>query len=177
MNTTNINHFKWYVVYTYPNFEKKVHTHMVQKNITCFLPFQKVTRQWSDRKKIIEVPLFPNYIFVYTTSDERFKILDIVGVSRYIMYNNGPATISDKEITMIKEMLMEPSVEAEKYLEGDIVEIIEGPFSGLKGIIFERKGKKRLGIKIKSINQSFSAEFNISSIERNKKNYADSLLR
>lgn len=169
MSNTNINLFKWYVVYTYPNFEKKVRNHMVQKNIACFLPLQKVTRQWSDRKKIIEVPLFPNYIFVYIPNDERFKILGIVGVSRYIMYNNGPAIISDKEITIIKEMLMEPSVQVEKYLEGDIVEIIEGPFSGLKGTVFERKGKKRLGIKIKSLDQSLSAEFDISSIKRNKK--------
>jgi transcriptional antiterminator RfaH len=166
MNHTNANHFKWYVVYTFPNSEKKVHTYLIQKDMTCFLPLQKVTRQWSDRKKIVEIPLFPNYIFVYTTSHERFKVLDIAGVSRYITYNGSPATISETEIIMIKRLMVKSEIVVEKYLEGDTVEIVNGPFNGLTGVVFQRKGKTRFGINITSINQSLSVELDISSIEK-----------
>lgn len=166
MNHSNANHFKWYVVYTFPNSEKKVHTCLVQKDMTSFLPLQKVTRQWSDRKKIVEIPLFPNYIFVYTTSHEKFKVLDIDGVSRYITYNGSPATISEKDITTIKRLIGNSEVVVEKYLEGDTVKIVDGPFIGLSGVVFERKGKTRFGIKIASINQSISVELDISSIKK-----------
>jgi transcriptional antiterminator RfaH len=166
MNSTNATHFRWYVVYTYPNSEKKVHTHLVQKNITCFLPLQRVKRQWSDRTKIIEVPLFPNYIFVYTTNRERFKVLDIPGVSRYIMYNGGPATISENEITTIKKMMIDKEAILEQYIDGEAVNIIDGPFNGLTGIIFERKGKTRFGVKIEAINRAISVELNGSSVKR-----------
>lgn len=166
MNHSHANHFKWYVVYTFPNSEKKVHTNLVQKEMISFLPLQKVTRQWSDRKKIVEIPLFPNYIFVYTTNQEKFKILDIVGVSRYITYNGSPATISEKEIITIKKLMVNSEVIVEKYLEGDTVKIMDGPFDGLTGVVFERKGKTRFGVKLASINQSLSVELDISSIKK-----------
>jgi transcription antitermination factor NusG len=166
MSNTNINHFRWYVVYTCPNSEKKVHTSLVQKNITSFLPLKKVTRQWSDRRKTIKIPLFPNYIFVYTTNQERFKVLDIYGVCRYIMYNKCPATISENEITTLKKLLVNQEAVIEQYLEGEKVNIVDGPFNGLTGIIFQRKGKMRFGVKIDAINQAISVELNGSSIRK-----------
>ncbi|HET8963076.1 MAG TPA: UpxY family transcription antiterminator [Chitinophagales bacterium] len=181
MNNTNINHFRWYVVYTCPNSEKKVHTSLEQKNIISFLPLKKVTRQWSDRRKIIEIPLFPNYIFVYTTKQERFKVLDISGVSRYIMYNKCPATISENEITTLKKLIINKEAVIEQYLEGDKINIVDGPFNGLTGIIFERKGKTRFGVRLESINRSISVELNGSSIRKidpheAKNNLADLVL-
>jgi transcriptional antiterminator NusG len=59
-----------------------------------------------------------------------------------------------------------PGVAVEEYLKGDSVKIVEGPFSGLIGVVFERKGKKRLGVTIKSLNRSLSAEFDILSVKK-----------
>jgi transcriptional antiterminator RfaH len=158
--------FNWYVIYTYPNFEKKIQQSLLKKNIMCFLPLQKMMRQWSDRKKVIEVPLFPNYVFVYISNLERFRVLDILGVSRYISYNGSPAIISDDAISKIKKMMHGPDIVIENYLEGDLIKIIDGPFTGLTGIVFERKGKKRFGIRIEAINQCLSVELNATSIKK-----------
>lgn len=166
MTAIALNVFKWYVVYTHPNFEKKVYNSLQQRDIISFLPLRKITRQWSDRKKTIEVPLFPNYLFVYTTVHDRFKVLEIPGVSRYISFNGLPVTITDNEITMIKKMMTDPDVMLENCLEGDMVKITEGPFTGLTGTVFERKGRTRFGVKLNAINQSISIEFNISSISK-----------
>lgn len=167
---------KWYVVYTYPSFEKKVQHVLLRRNILCFLPLQKVLRQWSDRKKIMEVPLFPNYIFVHVMSRERFEVLDVPGVSRYVTYNGMPATISEQEIMKIKKLMADPGVTVEQYLEGDMVKIMDGPFEGLTGVVFERKGKSRFGVKIEAINQSLSVEFNTAAITKIKQEETAPLL-
>lgn len=147
----------WCVLYTYPNYEKKVLKVATQKNITCFLPTQKVERTWSDRRKILEIPLFPNYLFVQVNKQNRFTILDILGVVRFVSLSGKPAIISDYEIDLIRKMTNGPEVALEReFVNGDLVRIIEGPFMGLEGILFQKKGKHRLSIRINGINQSIS---------------------
>lgn len=166
MTPIALNVFKWYVIYTHPNFEKKVYNSLQQRDIISFLPLRKMTRQWSDRKKTVEVPLFPNYLFVYSTVHDRFKVLDIPGAARYVSFNNSPVTVTDNEIIMIKKMMDDPDVMIENCLEGDSVKITEGPFTGQTGIVFERKGKTRFGVKLNAINQSLSVEFTRSAISK-----------
>lgn len=147
----------WYVLYTYPNYEKKVLKVASQKNIPCFLPTQKVVRIWSDRRKILEVPLFPNYLFVQVNKQNRFTILDILGVVRFVSHSGKPALISDDEIKLIKKMSNSQEITLEQdFVNGDLVRIVEGPFIGLEGILFHKKGKNRLAIRIEGINQSIS---------------------
>jgi transcriptional antiterminator RfaH len=166
VNAISINIFEWYVIYTHANFEKKVYSSLKQRDIICFLPLVKVTRQWSDRKKTIEVPLFPNYLFVYTTVNDKIKILEISKEARYVKFNGAAVTVSDTEINAIKKFMNDPSVVMDECLEGDNVKIMDGPFIGLTGIIYEKRGKERFGIKLKSINKFLSVEFNSSSIEK-----------
>lgn len=157
----------WHVIYTYSGFEKKVNNVLLKNKFNTYLPLQKVARQWSDRKKIVEVPLFPNYIFVQTSAKRRFDILNIQGISHYVAFNKRPVCVSDEEIGAIRTIMIEPEVAVEKYIdEGHLVRLTEGPFIGLKGIVFEKKGKKRIGIKIESINQILSIEVCESSIEK-----------
>lgn len=162
--TTELN---WYVVYTYPHFEKKVQHSLSRANITSFLPLQKTVRQWSDRKKTVEAALFPNYIFVRTTNKERYHVLNIYGVSRYIYFDGKPVTLSEKEIEMIMKIAVEPDVTVEPGIEvGDCVSIIDGAFAGMKGVVFERKGKTRFCVRISAINQFLSFEVNSSSLKK-----------
>lgn len=160
----------WCVLYTYPNYEKKVLRTATQKNIICFLPTHKVVRQWSDRKKTIEVPLFPNYLFVHTNRQNRFEILDILGVTHFVSHCGKPAIISPQEIDLIRKMTAEREVSLERdFLKGDLVKIVDGPFSGLEGILFEKKGNSRFAVKIEGINQSISISINKSAVLKIKK--------
>ena len=55
----------WYLIYTKPHHEKKVYTRLLERNINAFLPLTKRLRSWNDRKKYIDEPLFPSYVFIY----------------------------------------------------------------------------------------------------------------
>ena len=153
---TSINN--WYILYTFPNLEKKICRELSKKRIQSYLPLQRVIRQRSDRKKELQVPMFPNYVFINTNEKERFKLLDIGGILKYISFDGKPAMVSNEEISNIKKF-EETSFEVEPHLvHGDQVLITDGPFAGLKGKLFYKKGKERVGIHLNSINHSISIE-------------------
>ncbi|QXU43262.1 UpxY family transcription antiterminator [Pedobacter sp. D749] len=157
MNNSHIENFSWFVIYTFPNYERKVYSSLEKKKITAFLPLQKITRQWSDRKKIMEVPLFPNYIFLKIKETERFAVLDIQGVKYYLSNDGRPIKLSEIEIEQIQRLRGEKEVLISQKLEkGAAVIINSGPFMGMTGILFEKKGKTRFGILIHSMNQTIS---------------------
>jgi transcription antitermination factor NusG len=89
---------KWHVVYTKPKWEKKVDLNFAQKGIESWCPTQKKERQWSDRKKIIEEPLFKSYVFVKATKEEYTNVLTTMGVVRFLYFEKKPAIIRDNEI-------------------------------------------------------------------------------
>jgi transcription antitermination factor NusG len=156
----------WYVVYTVPNLEKRIHQELGKKNIKAYLPMQRVIRQWSDRRKELQIPLFPNYVFINTTEKKRSMLYDINGVLRFITFNGKPAVVSDDEILSI--MRFENTVfDVEPHLvQGDNVIITNGPFTGLQGKLFSKRGKQRFGIRLKSINQSLSLEVPVSCLRK-----------
>ncbi|MEJ2902530.1 UpxY family transcription antiterminator [Pedobacter panaciterrae] len=169
----NVLKSNWYIVYTFPNLEKKIYNELTKKKIKAYLPLQNVIRQWSDRKKEIKVPMFPNYVFINSTERERFKLLKIGGVLKFITFEGKPAMVSEDEISNI--MKFETMVfEIESNLvSGDEVIIVDGPFTGLQGKLFFKRGKERLGVHLSSINQSLSIEVCSTSLRKviNKNSY------
>ncbi|MEV4886435.1 Transcription antitermination factor NusG [Chitinophaga ginsengisegetis] len=157
----------WYVVYTYPHYEKRILNQSKKIGIHCFLPTKKVVKQWSDRRKIVDEPLFPNYVFVYVEEQARFRLLDITGVSRYVAFDGKPVVVSEEEMNTIKKLMIEPEVTVERELQsGSKVLITEGPFIGIEGVIFQKKGKTRFGVRIPVLNHSISVEIPASSFSR-----------
>ncbi|QXV63859.1 UpxY family transcription antiterminator [Mucilaginibacter sp. 21P] len=158
----------WYVAYTFPNYEKKVEKLLSQKKIDCYLPLQKVIKQWSDRKKRVECPLFPNYIFINTTAHERFDALNTEGVLRFVSFGGQPAVLSSTDIDAIRKIASySVDIECEHGFEkGDYVIITQGPFSGMKGYLFSKRGRTRFGFKMDAIDQHISIEICTSMIEK-----------
>lgn len=163
----------WYALYTRPKFEKKVASILTEKNIDSFLPTRSVVRYWSDRKKIIEEPLFPSYVFVFADLSERYHSLQSTGVIRMVQFNGKPVRIPSVEIENIRRTLdngyqLEPH---DHYLNvGDEVEIVAGPLCGMRGYFLENRGKKKLVISVHAIQQSLVIELNPGQI---KKSFAD----
>ncbi|ACU02770.1 UpxY family transcription antiterminator [Pedobacter heparinus] len=149
----------WYVVVTYPNLERKALLNLLKNNFIAFLPLQKVQRKWSDRKKTIEIPLFPNYLFININEKDRFEALDIYGVKRYVTFGGRPAFISETDILNIKRIVESVDLYIEHSLvKGDAVKIIGGPFKDMIGILFKKSGQARFGIRVESMNQTLSIE-------------------
>ena len=130
----------WYVVYTKPKWEKKVAEQLRNKGIECYCPLITQVRQWSDRKKKVEVPLFNSYVFVQLPDSERNAVFQSVGVVRYLFWLGKPAIVRDEEISTIKKWL-DPSegndVSVLSFQIGDSIKLDSGPFSNQKAIVQE----------------------------------------
>jgi transcription antitermination factor NusG len=155
-----LNFPHWYALYTRPRFEKKVDFTLRKKGLESYLPLQTIFRQWSDRRKKIEEPLFSGYVFVRIPLRDRIFAVQTDGVVRMVSFNGTPSPIPDAEINAIKNILERADCfETTQYLAiGNRVEVIRGPFKGVRGLLSEHRGRKRLLIGIEQIRQAISVE-------------------
>lgn len=130
----------WYVVYTKPKWEKKVAEKLGQIGIECYCPIITQVKQWSDRKKKVEVPLFNSYVFVQLKDSDRNSVFQIAGVVRYLFWLGKPAIVRDEEIKSIKESLKASNiaeVSVTSIQVGDRIKLESGAFSNQSAIVQE----------------------------------------
>lgn len=130
----------WYVVYTKPKWEKKVAEQLSNFGIECYCPIILKVRQWSDRKKKIEVPLFNSYVFVKLEENDRNLVFQSSGVVRYLFWLGKPAVVKDAEIETIRKWLENPkgiNLSVATYKIGDKIKIDSGPFIDQEAIVQE----------------------------------------
>jgi transcriptional antiterminator RfaH len=161
---------RWYVIYTRPKFEKKAFKSLTEKGILSYLPLKKTIRQWHDRKKKIEVPVFPNYIFVQINESEVPGVYSLPGFVRFVSTGRTPDVIPQKKMDMIKVLLNgEFETSTEEFEARDCVQVLSGPFKDLKGVLIGDRGNRRFAVKLEAINQYIIA--NIAPIDLMKLNY------
>ncbi|MCP2029216.1 transcription antitermination factor NusG [Flavobacterium sp. HSC-32F16] len=130
----------WYVVYTKPKWEKKVAEKLTQIGIECYCPLITQVKEWSDRKKKVEVPLFNSYVFVQLQDIDRNSVFQIAGVVRYLFWLGKPAIVRDEEITVIKNSLNASNiadVSVTQIQVGDRIKLEKGVFSNQNAIVQE----------------------------------------
>jgi len=154
---------KWYAIYTKPRWEKKIDSVLIRKGIECWCPLQKVERQWSDRKKIIEEPLFKSYVFVRIDDTERSKVLMTDGALNFVHYLGKPAVIKEEELNTIKAYLAEKDakisiISDEGFSSGDKIKVNYGVFMDKEGTVI-RSGKKKVYVQLQSLGQVMIVEF------------------
>jgi len=154
---------KWYAVYTKPRWEKKIDARLIKKGIESWCPLQKVERQWSDRKKVIEDPLFKSYVFVRIDVTERSNVLMTDGVLNFVYYLGKPAVIRDEEVNIIKMYLSEKDacislISDEGFVQGEKIRINFGVFMDREGTVL-RGGKKKVYVQLQSLGQVMVVEF------------------
>ena len=154
---------KWYAVYTKPRWEKKIDTALIKKGVESWCPLQKVEKQWSDRKKIIEDPLFKSYVFVRIDGTERTKVLMTDGLLNFVYYLGKPAVIKNEEVEIIKRYLAEKDatisvISKEGFTEDTKIKVNHGVFMGNEGTVL-RGGRKKVYVKLESLGQVMVVEF------------------
>jgi transcription antitermination factor NusG len=150
----------WYAVYTRPRWEKKVAFFMSQDALENYCPLNKVIRRWSDRKKIVEEPLFTSYVFVRITARQFAQIQQIDGVVNFVYWLGKPAVIRDNEIELIKRFLNEHinvKVERTNLHINDKIKILNGPFMEMEGNIVE-VNKRIVKVNLVSLGFTMTAE-------------------
>ena len=130
----------WLVGYTLPQCERTLQLKLQQQGIECLLPMRKETRRWTDRKKVLDVPVFPNYIFIRTTLPRRFEHLHLRELVKYVTFGTAPATIREDEVTLLQTIAqggadVEVTPQRRQLPAGTPVTVNAGKFAGARGIL------------------------------------------
>ncbi len=164
----------WYAVYTRYHHEKKVAYRLKQKKVTSYLPLYETQIIHKNKKiKKLSSPLFHCYLFVNIALKDRLMVLQTNGVVKLVSFNGIPSPIPEKQIYMIQHFLKEGySVYPEHYLTvGQTVEVVVGPFSGLRGILKNIQKRSRIVINIEQIRQALSIDIDAKWVRPVQKKY------
>jgi len=170
---------KWFAVYTKSRNEKKAFTALVSSGIDAFLPLVKNLKQWSDRKKWVEEPLFRSYLFVHIAKIDYYKVLNAYGVVRYVTFESKAVPVPPQQILAIKQYIDSEEIISEKdknFEVGDRIEIFRGPLKSLTGNLVRMHGKQKVKIEIESVGHSITLTIpksylrSIQPIKKSEKN-------
>jgi transcription termination/antitermination protein NusG len=151
----------WYAIYVRSRYEKVVFEELVRRQIKTSLPMLTKISKWSDRKKEIKAPWFPGYVFVkIDLSTEKFTVLEIPGVVKYVPTNNKPVSIHESEMYWLQVLVAENlTIRHEtKRLVGEAVTVNFGPLKGYQGQVIAQKSETRIIIWLDAIMQGVSVE-------------------
>jgi len=141
----------WYLIYTMPRHEKKVAVKLSQINIISFMPTYKTLRVWKDRKRYVDAPLFPSYIFLYANDlEEYYRALSVEGALYYVKSGKEIAVISETIINNIRLLAKQENVEvtSDSFMPGRQVMIRNGLLNGFSGEIVEVKGMEKILVRV-----------------------------
>lgn len=151
---------EWFAVQTRPRHEKKVSAELQEKGISAFLPVVSITRQWSDRRRVVEQPLFSQYVFVRIARNlhTRVSVLRTNGVTNFVGPRGIGAPIPDQEIERVQRVVAQGvSVSPHPFLNvGKLVRIRGGALDGLRGILTAVNGNQTLVLSVKLIQRSLA---------------------
>lgn len=157
----------WYALYTCPRHEKYVAEQIERRRFSCFLPLYRSVRRWKDRRKELQLALFPGYVFVRMALENRLRVLELPGVVRLVSFNGQPAVVPAEEIEVLRDRLSGVSgVEPHPYLRtGRRVRVRNGSMAGLEGIVVRRKERCRVVFSIDLIMRSVAVEVDEADLE------------
>ena len=154
------NELCWYAVVSRSRHEKLAATALTNTGITAFLPVVSEMHSWSDRRKLVDVPLFPGYVFVQipNSPEAQLRVLKTSGVVQFVGNRYGAVSITDKEISDVRTVLDQKlSCSPHPFLQlGQRVRIRGGALDGVEGVLVGRDSDSKLVITIELIQRSLA---------------------
>jgi transcriptional antiterminator RfaH len=150
----------WLVTYSKPRQEKKLAERLANLGFEVYCPLVATMRQWSDRKKKVDVPLFPSYVFVKLNPERRQDIYWVPGFQGFVFWLGQPAVVRPVEIQAIEQFLgkvAHDSIEIKAFQPGQQVKITGGPLANLGGKVLHTK-KNKVTLLIESLGTVIHAE-------------------
>jgi len=179
--TSNIQ--SWYAIYTRSRHEKSVYQELCDKGIKSSLPLMTQIRQWSDRKKKIEVPLFRGYVFVnIDISKDKLHVLQTDGVVKFVTFCNKTVSIPTEQMYWLDQLVLSGLAlkQEHEFSIGSEVDVLFGPLKGLQGKVKRKNTVTSLVVWFDSIMQGVSVEIDpkyLSSISRDQNFNMSPILR
>lgn len=159
---------QWFAIYVRSRAEKKVGESLNEIGIENYVPLKQEWRQWSDRKKLVELPVISGYVFVKIAINERLTVLNCPNVLQFVRYLGEDAVIRDIEIDNLKLFLNQADVNVEmvsgRIKLGSQVEVVEGPFVGFEGEMVQHNGKEKVVVRLDALQSNFLVEIESSKL-------------
>ncbi len=157
----------WWALYTRHQHEKTVANMLSAKGFEVFLPLYQSTRRWKDRNKVIDLPLFPCYVFVRGGLDRRLQVVTTPGVHMILFHGEHVAIIPEAEIQAIQKAVSGPfRVEPHPFLKcGERVRVTRGSLEGVEGILLRKKNLYRLVLSVDMMAKSVAMEIDATDVE------------
>ena len=161
---------RWYACYTRSRHEKQVSRLLEERGFETFLPLVGRVSQWKDRRKLVQWPLFPSYVFGRFGDADMQRVLATPGVAGLVRTNGRPTPIDDEELDNVRRFartLADGDVEVEHrpfLAEGEWVEVMDGPFQGIRGIVVQRRNRRRVLIGLKAIGQALEIDIDTRAL-------------
>ena len=161
---------RWYAIYTKSRSEKKVGERLADKEIEVFVPLRRQLRTWSDRKKWVELPVFPSYIFVKISSRQFQQIIETDGVYKFVHFSGRIVPIPDRQVNSIKLLLLSGvdfTVEpiTHDFSTGEKVVVKSGVLKGVAGEVLQLRGKKKVAILVEQLGMAITVEVEAKHLE------------
>jgi transcription antitermination factor NusG len=150
----------WFAILARTGREKSATLLLENSGFQCYLPVSKFIRQWSDRVKQIEVPLFPGYLFCRMDPNDRLPVLMMPGVMQIVGVGKTPIPVDEQEITAIQRAAATGApIMPWPYMKiGHVARIEEGPLKGLTGIVVKIKSRMKLVLSVSLLQRSVAVE-------------------
>ena len=140
-----LNDRQWMLLYSKPRHELKLSKKLSDMGFETYCPTVKSVRQWSDRKKKIEEPLFKSYVFAKLKDSEREQVFFVPGFSRFVFWLGKPVIVRECEITATKNFLakvVHDSIRVKQLQVGDNVHVAIGPLKNVEGKLLRIQGQQ-----------------------------------
>jgi transcription termination/antitermination protein NusG len=136
------------------------------KRVESFLPLYRSKRNWNGRNAVVDLPLFPGYVFVRIPLVDRLTVLSLGGVAGLVCFRGAPVPLGDGELERMRECLSWTSAEPVPYFHaGNRVRILSGPMAGLEGVVLRQNGQTRFVLSIDLIMRSVAVSVNACDLE------------
>jgi transcription antitermination factor NusG len=157
----------WFATYTNSHHEKRVALRFAERQIEYFLPLYATRHRWRNRCEMdLELPLFPNYVFVHIDPRERVRVLEVPGVLSLVGFGRSLAPLPDFEIEALRSGLRRRKIEPHPYLViGERVRIKAGPMMGMEGVLVRKKNNFRVVLALDVIMQCVAVEVDADDME------------
>jgi len=157
----------WYVAYTRPRHEKYIGHQLEDRGLRTFIPLYTSVRRWKDRRKRLELPLFPGYIFVQIALQSKLDLLRLPGVVDFVRFQGKPVPVLSHEIETLRAGLTNAAlIHPHPYLQaGRKVRVHRGVLEGIEGIFVRHRGQTRVVLSVSLIQRSVAIEVEEADVE------------
>jgi transcription antitermination factor NusG len=150
----------WFAVRVKSNYEKPVSAVLRGKGFEEFVPIYRARRQWSDRIKVIDLPLFPGYLFCRIDLNKRMPVLTTPGFLYLVGKGKTPEPVDEQEVMAIQAVVRSglPALPWPAVFVGQKVLLGRGPLRGVEGVVAKIADQHRIYVNATLLQRSVSVQ-------------------